>query len=180
MADRMIENKEMHVPEIPEILEKVLIFALEEAKEKMEQGAELVPFTALVVKDNLFIENHPGEDADECYDSAQRTVEGARGADAYAFCYDGYIETDAGISDSLIAEGGIPGEPEGTACGYIYTIEGETFNFESQPAYIGTAPNFMSELKESSEYQDKDINNRYRDDEVDDLNKDDFDTSDEV
>ncbi|MGI6106008.1 MAG: hypothetical protein ACOYD7_07495 [Raoultibacter sp.] len=170
MADRVIENKETEVPEIPELLEKVLVFVLEEAKEKMDQGSEVTPFTALIVKDNLFIENHPGESAEDCYDSAKHTVEGARGADAYAFCYDGYIETDAGVRDSLIAEGGIPGEPEGMACGYLYTIEGEKCVFESQPAYIGSAPNFMSDLKEADEYDDEEIEERYLDE--DDVSED--------
>ena len=55
MADRTVENSSEEVPEIPEMLENVLLFALDEAKEKMEEGAELVPFTTLVVKENLFI-----------------------------------------------------------------------------------------------------------------------------
>ena len=59
MADRVVESSDVEVPEIPEILEKVLLFSLEEAKEKMKQGADVVPFTALVVKENLFLENHP-------------------------------------------------------------------------------------------------------------------------
>ena len=53
MADRTVENSSEEVPEIPEMLENVLLFALDEAKEKMEEGAELVPFTTLVVKENL-------------------------------------------------------------------------------------------------------------------------------
>ena len=81
MADRTVENSSEEVPEIPEMLENVLLFALDEAKEKMEEGAELVPFTTLVVKENLFIESHPGDSSEECYNLAQHTVEGARGAE---------------------------------------------------------------------------------------------------
>ena len=61
MADRVVENQDNEVPEIPEILEKVLLFSLDEAKQKLSQSNEVVPFTALAVKENLFIENHPGE-----------------------------------------------------------------------------------------------------------------------
>ena len=61
MADREVESSDVEVPEIPEILEKVLLFSLDEAKEKMTQGSDVVPFTALVVKENLFIENHPAD-----------------------------------------------------------------------------------------------------------------------
>ena len=67
MADREVESSDVEVPEIPEILEKVLLFSLDEAKEKMTQGSDVVPFTALVVKENLFLENHPGESAGECF-----------------------------------------------------------------------------------------------------------------
>ena len=59
MADRVVENQDNEVPEIPEILEKVLLFSLDEAKQKLSQSNEVVPFTALAVKENLFIENHP-------------------------------------------------------------------------------------------------------------------------
>lgn len=161
MTDRIVESEEVEVPEIPEILEKVMLFVLDEAKEKMNQGADVVPFTALVVKDNLFLENHPGDSADECFTGAKHTVEGARGAEAYAFCYDGYIETDAGTKDALIAEGGIPGEEEGMAIGYLYSIVDEKPVFEEEPAYIGEAPNFMADLKEADEYRDDEIEEKY-------------------
>ena len=74
MADREVESSDVEVPEIPEILEKVLLFSLDEAKEKMTQGAEVVPFTALVVKENLFIENHPADTAEECFNLARHVL----------------------------------------------------------------------------------------------------------
>ncbi|WP_080801001.1 hypothetical protein [Arabiibacter massiliensis] len=167
MADRMVESSDVQVPEIPEILEKVLLFSLDEAKEKMEQGAEVVPFTALVVKDNLFIENHPGESAEECFNFARHTVENARGAEAYALCYDGYVEVDDGVRDALIAEGGVPGEDEGYAVGYLYEADGDTVTFEEEPAYIGEAPNFMVELQDADSYSDEDIEEKYLEEDED-------------
>ncbi len=166
MTDRVVESSDVEVPEIPEILEKVLLFTLEEAKEKMTQGADVVPFTALVVKENLFLENHPGESAEECFNFARHTVENARGAEAYALCYDGYVEVDDETKDAIIAEGGIPGEDEGVAVGYLYTMDDEsTPTFESEPAYIGEAPNFMSGLKEADQYDEDEIDEKYLDDE---------------
>lgn len=163
MAEKESENLPLEVPEIPEILEKVVIFVLEEAKEKLLQGGETVPFTALVVKENLFIENHPGESAEECFAHAKHTVKGARGADAYAFCYDGYVETDSGTQDALIAEGGIPGEDTGIAVGYLYSFENDTPVFDDEPVYIGEAPNYMEDLKEAAQYSDAEIEERYLD-----------------
>lgn len=162
MADRTVENSSEEVPEIPEMLENVLLFALDEAKEKMEEGAELVPFTTLVVKENLFIESHPGDSSEECYNLAQHTVEGARGADAYAFCYDGYVETDDGTKDVIIAEGGVPGAEDGYAVGYLYTVDDEGgYTFEEEAAYIGEAPNFMAKLKRGVDYGEDEIDEKY-------------------
>lgn len=165
MADREVENSDVEVPEIPEILEKVLLFSLDEAKEKMSQGAEVVPFTALVVKENLFIENHPADTAEECFNLSRHTVEHARGAAAYALCYDGYIETDDGVKDAIIAEGGVPGEDEGYAVSYLYETDDEgNLTFEEEPAYVGEAPNFMIALSEADSYGEDDIDEKYLED----------------
>ena len=138
--------------------------ALDEAKEKIEGGEDVIPFTTLVVKDNLFIESHPGDSAEECFEAAEKNVRGARGADCYAFCYDGYIETDDGVKDALIAEGGVPGADEGYAIAYLYEVDDEgAYTFESEAAYIGEAPNFMAALKEPVAYTDDEIDERYRD-----------------
>lgn len=172
MADRVVESSDVQVPEIPEILEKVLLFALEESKEKMNQGAEVVPFTALVVKENLFIENHPGDSAEECFNLARHTVEHARGAQAYALCYDGYVEIDDEERDALIAEGGVPGEDVGYAVGYLYERSDEdVLKFEEEAVYIGAAPNFMIALQDADSYDDEEIDEKYlEEDEDDDAN----------
>ena len=131
---------------------------------KIEGGEDVIPFTTLVVKDNLFIESHPGDSAEECFEAAEKNVRGARGADCYAFCYDGYIETDDGVKDALIAEGGVPGADEGYAIAYLYEVDDEgAYTFESEAAYIGEAPNFMAALKEPVAYTDDEIDERYRD-----------------
>lgn len=171
MADRVVENTPEEVPEFPELLEKVLLFTLDEAKEKLEQNGEFAPFTALVVKENLFIETAVKDDGEttsqESYAIAQHTVEGARGASAYSLCYDGYVDTDAGEKDALIAEGGVPGEDTGYAVGYLYEVdENGNYRFESDPAYIGEAPNFMAALKDADEYSEEEIDERYLEEEV--------------
>ena len=166
MADRVVESADIEVPEIPELLESAMVFALEEAKEKLENGEDLVPFTALVVKDNLFIETHPGQTAEECFNMARHTVQHAAGAGAYVLCYDGYVEVDDGTVDAIIAEGGVPGEDNGYAAGILYEegADGELV-FEDEIAYIGPAPNFMIFLRKPGEYRDDEIAEKYLDDE---------------
>lgn len=144
MAERMVDP-EATAPEedIDDVLKTVIRAVLDEAAGKMEAGEEVVPFTGLAVKENLFIETHPGDDVEECFLAARREVEGARGATAYAFCYDGYIETEDGMRDALIAEGGLPGEEQAYAFGYLYDDKG----INREITYIGPAPNFMENLK---------------------------------
>ena len=143
MADRMVDP-ENNMPEgdIDDVLKTVILAVLNEAADKMEEGKDVIPFTGLAVKENLFIETHPGDDAEECFLKARQEVQGARGATAYAFCYDGYIETEDGERDALIAEGGLPGEEQGYAFGYLYDDEG----IDREIVYIGLAPNFMEGL----------------------------------
>lgn len=148
MAERDVNRSVDQVPAFDETLESVLLAALNDAKEKLVAGEEIVPFTALAVGETLFIETHPGDDVDFCFREAERTVAHAAGASAYAFCYDGYVETDEGERDVLIAEGGVPGDPEGYAVGYLYTAPGEGggkgVTVDDDPVYIGLAPNFMA------------------------------------
>ena len=163
MADRNVESDAIGIPQLDETLEILLLQAIETAQQRMEDGQEPVPFTSLLVGDSVFEETHTGT-TDECFESARSTVEGAQGARAYAFCYDGYIETDDGVKDALIAEGGVPGADEGYAIAYLYEVDDEgAYTFESEAAYIGEAPNFMAALKEPVAYTDDEIDERYRD-----------------
>ena len=164
MADRTVENPGTEVPQMPEILERVLLYAINEGKQKMLEGEEVTPFTSLVVHESVFIETHPGNDAEECFNLARHTVEGARGASAYAFCYDGYIETSEGVKDALISEGGVPGGVDGYAIGLLYTLDADGKpQFSESPSYIGKAPNFMSDLRDATEYADEEIDDKYTD-----------------
>lgn len=144
MADRMVDA-EHNAPteDIEDVLKAVIKVVLDEAADKMEAGEDVIPFTGLAVKENLFIETHPGDNAEECFLAARKEVQGARGATAYAFCYDGYIDTEAGMRDALIAEGGLPGEEAGYAFAYLYDDKG----IEREIIYVGPAPNFMEGLK---------------------------------
>lgn len=144
MVDRVVDpENDIPVEDVDDVLKAVIVSVLNEAADKMEEGKEVIPFTGLAVKENLFIETHPGDDVEECFLAARKEVQGARGATAYAFCYDGYVDTDEGQKDALIAEGGLPGEEQGYAFGFLYDDEG----IDREVVYIGPAPNFMENLK---------------------------------
>ena len=140
----MVATKEERII-IPGVLESVLRYCLKDASERMKDGQQITPFSALAVKDKLFMEEHDGETPAECFDSARKTVAGARGADAYGFCYDGYIDLEGGKrGDCLIAEGGVPGADYGHAIGLPYTIgEDGKPDFLEEPIYVSKSLNYM-------------------------------------
>ena len=139
----MVATKEERII-IPDVLESVLRYCLKDASERMQKGEQVLPFSALAVKDTLFFEEHPGDSVADCFHSARKTVQGATGADAYGFCYDGFIELDTGKADCLIAEGGVPGAEYGHAIGlpYTYDAEGKPV-FQEEPVYVSKALNYM-------------------------------------
>ena len=139
----MVAMKEERII-IPGVLESVLRYCLKDARERMEKGEQVAPFSALAVKDKLFMEEHNAETVAECFDSARKTVQNAKGADAYGFCYDGYIDLDDGRADCLIAEGGVPGAEYGHAIGlrYSYDADGKPV-FTDEPIYVSKALNYM-------------------------------------
>lgn len=149
MADEVIE--------IPLILENVLRYCLNDARDRMLKGEQVNPFSALAVGETLFMEEHVYDTPDECFASAKRTVGKARGARTYGFCYDGYVDTDFGRSDALIAQGGMPGEPYGHAIGLIYKVNDEGKpEFRAEPIYVGPAANYMCLLPLDVEEQAED------------------------
>lgn len=140
----MVATKEERII-IPGVLESVLRYCLKDAQERMEKGEEIVPFSGLAVKETLFFEEHPGDDVAECFNSARKTVQNAKGADAYGFCYDGYLELEGGKKgDCLIAEGGVPGAEYGHAIGipYHYDSDGKPV-FAEEPVYVSKSLNYM-------------------------------------
>ena len=148
MPERIVDTPvDADVPDIPEILHQVLSWCLDDARQRMEAGEEITPFTALVAGDTLFTEEHVADEPDECYELACQTVAHAQGAATYVFCYDGYINLETEMLDAIVAEGGMPGEESGHAIGLVYSVGDDgTIEFAQDPVYLGEAPNFMAEL----------------------------------
>lgn len=105
MADEEKSVEEEDAVEISEALEQLVLYAVDEARAKLDEVREIIPFTVLLQGENLYFETHPGDDPDECRDSARNTVRQAESSiESYAFCYDGYVETDDGSEDAIIVE----------------------------------------------------------------------------
>lgn len=138
------EPEEISV-EISEKLENVAVCALNEAVEKLSQGDELAPFIVVVQGDDMYFESFPGENIKECFANARAELAKARNdMDCYALCYDGYVETDDGQVDAVIAECAEKGEPKGHALCLMYEGEGEELVVAEGPAYIDTCPSIFA------------------------------------
>lgn len=144
MSERKIDPNITEVPEMPQVLSSILQYVVNEGQERLDRDGDFLPFTAVAVKDTLILETVEGGTPDQMYAWAKHTVEHVRGAEAYALCYDGYLDTDQGKRDAIIGEGGVPGAVQGEAVGLVYdTNEDGTREYHKPIAYIGKAPNFM-------------------------------------
>ena len=150
------------VPEIPDSVQAAIGHALGKGSSMLDEFKQMVPFTVVLVKDKALTELQPGDTPQECIANAKHTVEGMRGATAYAFCYDGYVDTNQGMKDAIIAEGGEPGSTDAFAIAYMYETEGtddeglpEKIEVDTKPIYIGKAENLMANLKNDSDAADK-------------------------
>jgi hypothetical protein len=131
--------------EISDALEKVAAFGFDEAMQTLTSGGELIPFTVLLEGENLYIETHPGETPDECYESARKTVTSAEAAiESYVFVYDGYVDLDEGEVDAIICEAGDKGEDEAYALCLRYEVDEDgEFTFDEAPAFIDMTQTFF-------------------------------------
>lgn len=151
MLDREVNIDGADESQIPEELMENLVYALEEGKKVLESathGESFAPFTAIVVDDKVYMQPYPQETADESFDLAEKCVADTENLKTYAFCYDGFIETDTGKKDAIIAEGGVSGSEVGHAIALIYEqscdeeTEITTYAFPNDTFYLGFAPNF--------------------------------------
>lgn len=132
------------IPEIDENLEILMIQTIDQARQRMEQGQPFIPFTAVLAEDTVYEDEHAG-DTDAIFESAKATVCGIENARCYAFCYDGFVETEDGSMDAIIAEGGVAGEAKGVTLGLLYEIKGDKLSFDEGVCYIDETDNHLAD-----------------------------------
>lgn len=135
-----------------QILERAILYALEQASEKLEQSDGFDPFTILIKGEELFIEDQPGETEEESFASARRTVfQMERLCDAYVFCYDGLVELDEGPSDALIVEHANKKDEQAQIIVCLYHIHDDHYHFSEDLYHVGEAPTLFSGSTSSGE-----------------------------
>lgn len=154
MLEREVKIEGVDVSDIEDELVENLIYAIEEGKKVLlsaTKGESFAPFSAIVIDDKVYLQPYPQETPEESFDLAEKTVRESCDLKTYAFCYDGFIETEEGKRDAIIAEGGLGGSKVGHAIALIYEQncasddEDVTYEFPGNIFYLGLAPNFCSE-----------------------------------
>jgi hypothetical protein len=129
-----------------QILERVILYALEQGTEKLEQSGDFDPFTILIEGEELFVEEHPGESEEQSYASARRTVyQMERLCNAYAFCYDGYVTLDDGTSDALVVEYANKGDEKAQIIVKLYHLHDDHRHFDEALYQVGETETLFSE-----------------------------------
>ena len=139
MADEF-NIDELETVEMDEVLEKVINYCCEEAKEKLAQTGSFEPFTVVVEGDNMHIENFPGEDPEKIREEARTAVATASSfADYYCFCFDGYVDTDAGSFDAIVVEAAAREDENAMAIVCLYKVNDSgdgSILFDEGMAYV--------------------------------------------
>lgn len=116
---------------------KAMEYAFDEAQQRLvsiQQSFD--PFSVIVVDEGIEINDHPAATPTSVRESvkmllAQDMPEG------YAFCYDGYVETDNGQQDAVIVEVADRGAEEAFVLVLLYTVEDGNYVFETDYGFAG-------------------------------------------
>ncbi len=151
MSDLNNIDSELEI-ELNEDDQKILFYALDDAKNKLIKEGAFSPFSIILAGEDLFFDTYSSADVDACFEASAEAVNAiAHIADSYVFCYDGYIDTDDGQKDMLIAEVGRKYEEHGNAFGLIY--KSDPVEFEDVLIALGEVDNlFDPEQVETAEF----------------------------
>lgn len=129
--------------DMDETLEKIAFYCLEQMRGKLEGGEEPVPFTVVVEGDQLFEETYPeGEGADQRANAVANIKSASTFTTHYAWCYDGFLDTDQGQVDSIIVECAQRDMDKAYVIGLFYKEEDGALHFGDQPAFIDTTESY--------------------------------------
>lgn len=141
--------------EISDMLEQILLFAIQEAKDRLAEDGEFSPFAATLVRDVMYFDSIVGETPDEMYEKAEELISGLDGITGYAFCYDGWMDDEQ--TDAIIVEGGLPGEQAGVAIGNPYTVDDAgAYDFADEVLFLGESPNYAENLNPADDWSPED------------------------
>lgn len=94
--------------------------AFEDARTCLASDGGMCAFSILATADGFVVSDHPGESVDDVYRSA-RALMARELPESYVFCYDGFVETDAGRVDAIICETARRGAPHATILAQTYS-----------------------------------------------------------
>ena len=124
---------------LTENLRHAIEHAFEEAEASIREEGGMLPFTIMCTSDGFDVADHPGNSTQEIYESVKALL-AREMPEAYAFAYDGYVETDAGRGDAILCEAAKRGDMEAYLLAVPYERDDEGgFTFASTFLSAGTA-----------------------------------------
>lgn len=140
------DDSEYEEIELSEDLQKILFYSIDEAINHLENEDTYTPFTVTLAGEDVFLDKHDGEEVEDCFKLAKDAVNLiAHIADAYVFCYDGYIELEDGTeSDMIISELGVKGDDSAKVFGLMYRYdENGQLNYDEALVDLGLSDNLF-------------------------------------
>lgn len=123
---------------LTESLRVAIDHAFREGRACLDEDGGLVPFTIICTSDGYDIADHPGASAPDIYASV-RTLIAREMPEAYAFVYDGFVETDEGRRDALICEAAKRGDAEAYLLAELYREAEGGIAFDDAYVSVGAA-----------------------------------------
>ena len=149
VAADVVEESEINAERI---LERTILFALDEAGEQLKQSGGVEPFTVLIKGEELFVEEQPGISEEISYAAARRAVFQMENlCNAYVFCYDGYVDLDSGQSDALIAEFANKEDEQAQVIVRLYNNTDDGPEIEDTLYHVGDAETLFGSKREDWE-----------------------------
>lgn len=123
---------------LTEHLRVAIDHAFDEGKECIARDGGMVPFSIICTSDGYDVAEHPGDSTQEIYESARALI-AQEMPEAYAFSYDGFVDTDDGRWDALICEAAKRGDAEAYLLALLYQVDETGPTFSDAYASVGTA-----------------------------------------
>lgn len=118
--------------------QQALNFAFNEAQERLKAMGTFDPFLVTVVDGGVEFNDTPGSSPVAVRENVKMILAQDM-PEAYILCYDGYVETDEGTLDCVVAEAADRGNADAYNLALLYTKDAEGFMFEADYVFVGPA-----------------------------------------
>ena len=137
-------------------LERTVFYALDEAATKLDEQGAFEPFLIILQGEEMFIEELEGDDEEEIFASARRSVfQMDNIAEAYVLTYDGFVDLEDGPSDSILLEYAARDDATAKVLAWLYEQHDGHIHLRDPLYSLGESPTMFAPADEESADVDK-------------------------